>query len=150
MESQSSKIENPAQKHRLLASRDQNTTFAAHYRLAWLRANRWNFVIALFILSLIPGFYAIGFLFRQTALDVSRTPAIQGRAYVVSKTIRPGHKTNNGYDITFRLNGRMTTIYPNDIPKWEQTPLDTFVPVTYHIGANGLVLISDWQTAPVK
>ncbi len=153
MEAQSIKTEDVGQRHGLLASREQNAEFDAQYRSAWFRTNRWNFLIVFLILGiLIP--LIIGSVARHHpyAQNIPNTPAHQGQAYVASKT---AFSTNTKdpvtyYVATFRLNGKLIKASTFNRVKWNQTPTETTVPVTYHIGKNGEVLISDWQVPPAK
>ena len=153
MKSQPIEPENSSQKHGLLASRDQNTTFDAQYRLAWLRANRWNFLIVLLTVGiLIP---LIGASMSRTPAykqEIPNTPAYYGQAYVTSKTIIAETKNSPvSYGaVIFRLNGKQITASTFDRAKWIRTPTNATVPVTYHVGDNGGILISDWQIPPAK
>ncbi len=147
MEAQSAKTEDVGQRHGLLASREQNAEFDAQGRHAAFRANRWNYVLGVAIVFLL----GIGGMTLQNvrAVKILNTPAKYGQAYIMSITVRFG-KTNNGYDIAFRLNGRQIMAMTADADKWTRTPTETTVPVTYHIRDNGEVLISDWQIEPAK
>ena len=146
MKLHSSEPETLTEKHRGLATRDQNTTLEAAYWRDWFYGNRWNLLAALFILVFMP--LGIAYMTRKTlrTIDLLKTPAKQGQAMVVSKNfVATGTKGSViSYAVTFRLNGRQITASTFDSTKWAQTFPDTTVPVTYHVGENGDVLISDW------
>ena len=152
MEADSSKIENTTQKHGLLASREQNVAFEAQGRHAWFRENRVGLIMAFFLLSSIPLYFGWLIYSNIRTLKTLNTPAKQGQAYIVRKdALSTGTKSiSTRYEITFRLNGQQITATTLDPVKWAQTPTETTVPVTYHVGENGEILISDWQTTPVQ
>ena len=151
MKSQSVEPQNLSQKHALLASRDQNTAFAAQGRREWFRENRVGIVAVCFMLAAMAFGLAYMTLSSARRAALLKTPAKQGQAYVLRKRYYDtGGKTPfRHYEIDFRLNGREITALPYYYEKWLQTPTETTVSVTYHVGENGEVLISDWQ-APAK
>ena len=152
MKDASSGIENLSQKQRLLASREQNSAFEAQGRRVWLRENRAGFVTAFFLLAFMPLGFAYWTYWNLRTLRILDTPAKQGQAYIIGKDATPmgGRRGVMQYDVYFRLNGQQIKATTFDPAKWAQTQTDTRVPVTYHVGENGVTLISDWQTPTVK
>ncbi len=152
MEAQPTKTEDAGQRRGLLASHEQNAKFDALGRRAAFRANRWNYVLGATIVF-IPLLYLSNMMLQNArTLAILNMPAKYGQAYIISKdaTMRRTKMNTWQYDIAFRLNGRLLTVTTLNADKWTRTPTETTVPVTYHIGKNGEVLISDWQVPPAK